>query len=93
MGPDRGANPEASVLKVAYHGSRSSSSPWFFKKVRPRVAVIQVGSGNPYGRPHRVTILSLQDYSVKTYRWDVNGSVVVVSDGSTFAVEPERGTP
>ncbi|MFZ5925719.1 MAG: ComEC/Rec2 family competence protein [Bacillota bacterium] len=89
----RGADLQATVLKVAHHGSRSSSSPWFLKKVKPRVAVIQAGSGNPYGHPHRITILNLQDYTDKIYRTDRSGSIVVASDGHTFTVKPERGTP
>lgn len=88
-----GADLHATVLKVAHHGSRTSSSPWFLKAVEPAVAVILVGAGNSYGHPHRVTLLNLAGYVDRVYRTDVDGDVVVITDGTTFRVDTARGKP
>ncbi|NLG79988.1 MAG: MBL fold metallo-hydrolase [Firmicutes bacterium] len=88
-----GADVHATVLKVAHHGSRTSSSPWFLKAVKPVVAVIPVGAGNPYGHPHRITLLNLADYMDRVYRADLDGDVVVTTDGTTFQVDAARSRP
>ncbi|MDI7246549.1 MAG: ComEC/Rec2 family competence protein [Bacillota bacterium] len=88
-----GADLRAAVLKVAHHGSRTSSSPWFLKAAKPAVAVILVGAGNSYGHPHRITLLNLADYTDRVYRTDVDGDVVVTTDGTTFRVDTARGGP
>lgn len=48
------------VRKVAHHRSMTSSTPAFLAGVVPRVAVISVGAGNPFGHPPRVTLDALQ---------------------------------
>ncbi|MEW6105782.1 MAG: ComEC/Rec2 family competence protein [Bacillota bacterium] len=88
-----GADVHATVLKVAHHGSRTSSNPWFLKAVEPAVAVILVGAGNSYGHPHRITLLNLAGYTDRVYRTDVDGDVVVITDGTTFRVDTARGKP
>ena len=88
-----GADLHATVLKVAHHGSRTSSSPWFLKAVEPAVGVILVGAGNSYGHPHRITLLNLAGYVDRVYRTDVDGDVVVITDGTTFRVDTARGKP
>ncbi|MGE5586297.1 MAG: ComEC/Rec2 family competence protein [Bacillota bacterium] len=88
-----GAHLRAAVLKVAHHGSGTSSSPWFLKAVKPGVAVILVGAGNSYGHPHRTTLLNLADYTDRVYRTDVDGDVVVTTDGTTFRVDTARAGP
>ncbi len=90
---DSGADLSATVLKVAHHGSRTSSSPWFLEAVKPTVAVIMVGAGNSYGHPHRMTLLNLQDYMDRVYRTDLDGDVVMTTDGTTFEVRTARSGP
>ncbi len=65
------------VLKVAHHGSKSSSSEEFLDAANPEFAVIQVGRGNFYGHPHAQTIERLQERSVKIFRTDSDGAVGV----------------
>ena len=61
------------VLKVAHHGSKSSSSEDFLDTVSPKVAVIQVGKNNLYGHPHDQTLQRLQERNIDIYRTDKNG--------------------
>ena len=81
----------ADVLKVGHHGSRSSSTPEFLAAVAPRVAVVSCGIRNRYGHPHVETLRSFDARpSVRLFRTDCHGSVVVQSDGHDLAVEPLR---
>lgn len=80
----------AEILKVGHHGSRTSTSQAFLDAVNPEVAVISVGAGNRYGHPHRETLDKLAAAGVKVYRTDLNGTVVVTTDGGTYTVSAER---
>ncbi|HHV61079.1 MAG TPA: MBL fold metallo-hydrolase [Firmicutes bacterium] len=79
----------AQVLKVGHHGSRTSSTTLFLDEVKPEVAIISCGAGNPYGHPHPGTIAALGARGVKIYRTDVNGTIVVETDGKTYKIIPE----
>ena len=63
------------VLKVAHHGSKSSSSEAFLDAAKPLVAVISVGQNNLYGHPHDQTLEQLKKRGIRTYRTDINGTV------------------
>ena len=80
----------AEILKVGHHGSTSSTSPGFLNKVNPEVAIISVGTGNTYGHPAPETISKLQ--GVKVYRTDLNGNIVVSTDGKTYSVTTQKNT-
>jgi len=81
---------EADVLKVGHHGSRTSTSEAFLKEVEPSVAVISVGKDNTYGHPHSEVLARLARHGVATFRTDIHGTVVVISDGQTLQVRIER---
>jgi len=66
---------DCDVLKVAHHGSKSSSSEVFLDAVSPEVAVIEVGANNWYGHPHQQTLDRLEERGVRVYRTDINGAV------------------
>ena len=65
---------QADILKVAHHGSKSSSSDEFLDAVKPSIAVIQVGKNN-YGHPTPEVLDKLAERSVSVYRNDLNGAV------------------
>ena len=69
-------------LKVAHHGSSSSSTDEFIKETSPDIAVISCGYKNSYGHPHKSTLDTLEKYNVKTFRSDLNGDLVFYSDGN-----------
>jgi beta-lactamase superfamily II metal-dependent hydrolase len=80
---------DAEVLKVAHHGSSSSTSPAFLTRVRPEMAVISVGEDNPYGHPHGETMDLLKNRGVSVYRTDYDGTIVVRTDGMSYSVKTE----
>lgn len=68
-------------LKVAHHGSSSSSTEDFIKEISPSIAAISCGYKNQYGHPHKSTLDTLKKYGAKTIRTDINGDLVFYSDG------------
>ncbi len=68
---------DVDVLKVAHHGSESSTSRELLKMIRPKVALISVGKDNFYGHPHQQTLQILKDYGVEIYRSDLQGMVTI----------------
>jgi competence protein ComEC len=77
----------ADVLKVAHHGSSTSTTAAFLDAVHPRVALISVGAGNTYGHPSATTLSALGASGALVLRTDQLGSVVVRTDGATLTVE------
>jgi len=87
-----GVNLDADVLKAGHHGSSSSSSPEFLQAVSPQYAVIMCGKDNDYGHPHKETLAALQKVRAKVYRTDLNGTIIMTSDGTHINVETLAGT-
>jgi competence protein ComEC len=74
---------EAQVLKVAHHGSKSSSTDAFLTSVQPEKAIISVGAENRYGHPHDEALTRLKQAGATIWRTDLEGTVVVRVDGET----------
>ena len=74
------------VLKVAHHGSRTSSSRELLEAWRPQVAVISVGRGNRFGHPAPDVIDRLTAIGARIYRTDRDGEITLESDGDAVAV-------
>jgi competence protein ComEC len=83
----RGSALQAQVLKIAHHGSITSSTDDFLNEVKPEIAVICVGDGNRYGHPHKEVIKSLIYAGAKILRTDIHGTIVLESDGMTWTVK------
>lgn len=80
---------KADVLKVAHHGSKSSSSPAFLRAVSPKYAVISCGP-NDYSHPHSEVVLRLAEIGASIYRTDQCGDIVFVSDGHHLSMKTEK---
>lgn len=83
---DAGFSLRSDVLKVAHHGSSSSTTEAFLSAVDPAAAVISCGTGNAYGHPHREVLQRLEDAGISIYRTDTDGSVTLFSDGKDLFV-------
>lgn len=85
-----GASLEADVLKVAHHGSRTSTSRRFLEAVAPRVALISAGARNPYGHPAPEVIARLRRERIRIVRTDRDGMIEVRirRDGRLFVRRP-----
>lgn len=85
-----GMEIHSTVLKVAHHGSRSSTTPAFLDAVRPAVALVSVGASNLFGHPHPRTLRALEERGIRVYRTDQDGAVILRTDGRTLRVETMR---
>lgn len=86
-----GEKLKADVLKVGHHGSSSSTSSAFLKAVAPQYAVIMCGADNDYGHPHRETLAALDNVGVKVYRTDLDGTIIMKSDGHNINIDTAAG--
>lgn len=70
---------DCDILKVAHHGSGTSSTDNFLSLVKPETAVISCGVGNKYNHPHREALNNLveSNSSINVYRTDTNGDIVI----------------
>jgi len=84
----QGHKLNSTVLKVAHHGSATSTSAHFLAAVDPQVAVICVGEDNPFGHPSDEVLARLSGVSV--YRTDKKGTITFTTDGQRLWVEVER---
>lgn len=77
----KNSNIKADVLKIGHHGSSTSTSAAFLKAVNPDIAVISLGVDNKYGHPHPQTTNLLNSNNTLVYRTDIDGTIVLSSDG------------
>ena len=85
-----GAVRAADVLKVAHHGSRTSSTEEFLDAVHPAFAVISAGFENSYGHPHPAILERLSDRHAEILRTDQSGLITIRTDGRRITVETYR---
>ncbi len=75
-------------LKVAHHGSKTSTSDSFIAYLKPRWAIISVGKNNRYHHPHPNTLANLSKYGVAYYLTSEVGSVQVDLKNNTLQFYP-----
>jgi len=72
---------QADLVKIAHHGSATSTMPELLAAVRPHFAVISSGVRNVYGHPRMEVLNRLEQSKIATYRTDLNGAVTFYLDG------------
>jgi competence protein ComEC len=78
------------VLKVAHHGASTSSGERFLRSVGPSLAVISVGRLNKFKHPSPVVLSRYQHLGIPTKRTDLEGAVILQSDGMSIHIVPWR---
>lgn len=68
---------KSDVIKIAHHGSKTSSSEEFIKVVKPKIALIGVGMNNKFGHPNKEIIERLENINCKIYRTDEMGEIIM----------------
>jgi competence protein ComEC len=84
---------QANILKVGHHGSNTASSPSFLAQVKPAVAIYMAGVGNSYGHPHAETLAALAAVGAQIYGTDLNGTIIVSTDGHTYKIDIQKNEP
>lgn len=82
---------QSTLLKVAHHGSASSTKPEFLARVAPQFAVISCGLHNRYGHPRQEILTALEAARTRTYVTDINGAVCFSLDGKNVVPDPFCG--
>lgn len=77
----------STILKVAHHGSKTSSTIEFINAVNPKYALIGVGKNNKFGHPSDITISNLQSLNVQIYRTDQVGEIMIKTNGEKCKIE------
>lgn len=83
-------NITADVIKIGHHGSNTSSSIDFIKKVNAKYGIISVGLKNKYNLPKEETITNWENSGTKIYLTSTNGTVTAISDGTNIKIESEK---
>lgn len=81
---ETGINLQSDVLKIAHHGSKTSTSEEFLKAVNALLAIIPVGKDNKYGHPHQEVLERLKNVSI--LKTGDLGDIEILSDGEEFLV-------
>lgn len=71
---------ELTILKVAHHGSKNSTSEEFLKAANPKLAIISCGEGNRYGHPHEETLERLEKVDIPWFCTKDYGAITVTVD-------------
>jgi competence protein ComEC len=74
------------VLKVAHHGSRSSSTAGFLQRAQPDLAVISVAHPSPFDHPHAETMDSLKTIGARVLQTSRCGAITISTDGQDLQV-------
>ena len=81
------ANLSSDVLKVARHGAASATTSAFLDAVNPSIAVISAGVENSF--LSQEVLKRLEDANAHIFRTDLNGNIIITSDGTTLGVSVE----
>jgi competence protein ComEC len=73
------------VLKLAHHGSATSTSAEWLDALKPQIAIVSCGRENRYGHPARSVLSRLEERGIEVRRTDLEGMVVVETDGTALA--------
>jgi competence protein ComEC len=82
---------EVDLLKVAHHGSNTSSHPEFIDELDPKISIISVGENNFYGHPSKQTLQTLLDVNSSIYRTDEMGLISVIIKNDRAIIKPYQG--
>jgi len=78
---------QADVVKVAHHGSRTSSTPDFINAAQAEYAVISVGKNSQFGHPHREVVERWQISGAEILTTGENGTISILTDGEDLQIE------
>ncbi|MFD1414291.1 MBL fold metallo-hydrolase [Oceanobacillus jeddahense] len=79
----------STFLHLGHHGSKTSTDPAFLDAVQPQVAIYSAGEDNSYDHPSSEVIKLLDDENIEWYGTDVDGTIVIATDGESYSIETD----
>lgn len=79
---------ESTVLIAPHHGSRTSSTELFLRKIKPEVVIVSAGWQNRFGFPHPSVLTKFHKLGCRIFRTDINGAVAISTDGQSLKIKP-----
>ncbi len=86
----KNSNLSSEIIKIAHHGSKTSTTSEFLSKVDPSIAIISCGMGNEYGHPNRSVLESLENINCETLRTDISGNIILSIKNSKIQLYKEK---
>lgn len=80
------ASPIVDVLKLAHHGSKTSSCPSFLSETRAKFALFSYGKKNRYGHPHKSTVENCKKYRLFPLETAKLGEILIKANGEQFEI-------
>ena len=80
------ASPIVDVLKLAHHGSKTSSCPSFLSETRAKFALFSYGKKNRYGHPHKSTVENCKKYRLFPLETTKLGEILIKTNGEQFEI-------
>ncbi|WP_148417089.1 MBL fold metallo-hydrolase [Oceanobacillus jeddahense] len=80
---------ESTFLHLGHHGSNTSTDPAFLDAVQPQIAIYSAGEDNSYDHPSSEVIKLLDDENIEWYGTDVDGTIVIATDGESYSIETD----
>ena len=80
------ASPIVDVLKLAHHGSKTSSCPSFLSETRAKFALFSYGKKNRYGHPHKSTVENCKKYRLFPLETAKLGEILIKTNGEQFEI-------
>lgn len=80
--------PPVDLMKVAHHGSRTSTGKDWLEATQPRMTLISAGRNNRYGHPSPEVVERIEEHGIPLWRTDLHGAVTFIWDGADWRVEP-----
>lgn len=81
---------QANVFKAGHHGSSTSNSDMFLRRIKPEIIVISAGANNKYGHPHAEALARMKKHTDQIFGTWENGTILVTTDGKNIQVDAKE---
>ena len=88
---EAGVSPAVDILKLAHHGSKTSSCPDFLSESQAKFALFSYGKGNRYGHPHKSTLENCREYRLFPLETAKLGEILIKTNGEQYEITAPLG--
>lgn len=81
---------QADIFQLGHHGSSTSNTKDFLKKVQPDVAIYSTKENNSYGHPDQEIVTRINNLGIDLYGTDIHGTIIITTDGKQYTVSTTK---